>query len=124
VIKICARISKTPCILQTQLALATKQRVMVRNRKSTEVSFFLQAELIHMRAELVESKAKREVLEQELHNLLLQLHSSQLSQLPDSLSNRKQDSNFKPDVNNIKKKLEAELRQSPIRNIRSESELW
>jgi CRISPR/Cas system type I-B associated protein Csh2 (Cas7 group RAMP superfamily) len=88
------------------------------------VSFFLQAELIHMRAELVESKAKREVLEQELHNLLLQLHSSQLSQLPDSLSNRKQDSNFKPDVNNIKKKLEAELRQSPIRNIRSESELW
>jgi CRISPR/Cas system type I-B associated protein Csh2 (Cas7 group RAMP superfamily) len=123
VIKICARISKTPCFLQTQLALTTKQRVMVRNRKSTEVSFFLQAELIHMRAELVESKAKREVLEQELHNLLLQLHSSQLSQLPDSLSNRKQDSNFKPDVNNIKKKLEAELRQSPIRNIRSESEL-
>jgi hypothetical protein len=75
-----------------------------------------------MRAELVESKAKREVLEQELHNLLLQLHSSQLSQLPDSLSNRKQDSNFKPDVNNIKKKLEAELRQSPIRNIRINKE--
>ena len=73
-----------------------------------------------MRAELVESKAKRELLEQELHNLLLQLHSSQLSQLPDSLGNRKQDPNFKPDVNNIKKKLEAELRQSPIRNIRSE----
>lgn len=72
-----------------------------------------------MRAELVESKAKREVLEQELHNLLLQLHSSQLSQLPDSLSNRKQDPNFKPDVNNIKKKLEAELRQSPIRNNKS-----
>ncbi|RZC33391.1 golgi-associated PDZ and coiled-coil motif-containing protein-like, partial [Asbolus verrucosus] len=80
------------------------------------------AELIHMRAELVESKAKREVLEQELHNLLLQLHSSQLSQLPDSLSNRKQDPNFKPDVNNIKKKLEAELRQSPIRNIRINKE--
>jgi hypothetical protein len=82
----------------------------------------IEAELIHMRAELVESKAKREVLEQELHNLLLQLHSSQLSQLPDSLSNRKQDSNFKPDVNNIKKKLEAELRQSPIRNIRINKE--
>ncbi|XP_044267174.1 uncharacterized protein LOC123012979 [Tribolium madens] len=82
----------------------------------------IEAELIHMRAELVESKAKRELLEQELHNLLLQLHSSQLSQLPDSLGNRKQDPNFKPDVNNIKKKLEAELRQSPIRNIRLNKE--
>ncbi|KAJ3634324.1 hypothetical protein MTP99_011208 [Tenebrio molitor] len=88
----------------------------------TMMDLFGRAELIHMRAELVESKAKREVLEQELHNLLLQLHSSQLSQLPDSLSNRKQDSNFKPDVNNIKKKLEAELRQSPIRNIRINKE--
>ncbi|KAL3282399.1 hypothetical protein HHI36_005584 [Cryptolaemus montrouzieri] len=67
-----------------------------------------------MRAELVESKSKREILEQELHNLLLQLHSAQLSHLPDSLDGRKQDPNFKPDVNNIRKKLEAELRISPI----------
>ncbi|XP_063914187.1 uncharacterized protein LOC135130681 isoform X2 [Zophobas morio] len=51
----------------------------------------IEAELIHMRAELVESKAKRELLEQELHNLLLQLHSSQLSQLPDSLVNKESD---------------------------------
>lgn len=74
----------------------------------------IEAELIHMRAELVESKSKREVLEQELHNLLLQLHSAQLSNLPDSLDGKKQDPYFKPDVNNIRKKLEAELRISPI----------
>lgn len=68
-----------------------------------------------MRAELIESKSKKEVLESELHNLLLQLHSSQLSKLPDSLGNKRQDQHFKPDVSAIKKKLEAEIRQSPIR---------
>nr|XP_023016160.1 Golgi-associated PDZ and coiled-coil motif-containing protein-like [Leptinotarsa decemlineata] len=70
-----------------------------------------------MRAELTDSKSKREVLENELHHLLLQLHSSQLSQLPDSLGNKRQDQYFKPDVNTIKKKLEAEIRQSPIRKV-------
>lgn len=68
-----------------------------------------------MRAELIESKSKKEVLESELHNLLLQLHSSQLSKLPDSLSNKRQEQHLKPDVTAIKKKLEAEIRQSPIR---------
>ncbi|KAL1497041.1 hypothetical protein ABEB36_008069 [Hypothenemus hampei] len=77
----------------------------------------LEAELIHLRAELIESKSKKELLENELHNLLLQLHSSQLSQLPDSLGNKKAD--FKPDVNAIKRRLEAEIRQSPLRIRRS-----
>lgn len=68
-----------------------------------------------MRTELVESKAKREVLERELHNLLLQLHSQQLSYLPDSKSSgKKQDTHIIPDINNIKKKLEAEIKQSPV----------
>lgn len=67
-----------------------------------------------MRAELTESKSKREVLESELHHLLLQLHSSQLSKLPESLGNKRQDQTFKPDVNAIKKKLEAEIRESPL----------
>ncbi|XP_060517759.1 Golgi-associated PDZ and coiled-coil motif-containing protein-like [Cylas formicarius] len=78
----------------------------------------IEAELIHLRAELVESKAKNHLLENELHNILLQLHSSQLSHLPDSLSNKKVDSHFKPDVSAIKKRLEAELRQSPLRIIK------
>ncbi|KAJ8976647.1 hypothetical protein NQ317_009110 [Molorchus minor] len=82
----------------------------------------LRAELIHMRAELVEAKSKKEVLESELHNLLLQLHSSQLSKLPDSLGNKRQDHHLKPDVHAIKKKLEAEIRQSPIRRISKEND--
>lgn len=69
-----------------------------------------------MRAELVESKAKRELLEQELHNLLLQLHTSQLSQLPGLKGNRIQTSKLEPDVNNIKKKFEDEIKSSPAHN--------
>ncbi|XP_023310370.1 uncharacterized protein LOC108908458 [Anoplophora glabripennis] len=82
----------------------------------------IEAELIHMRAELIESKSKKDVLESELHNLLLQLHSSQLSKLPDSLGSKRQDQHLKPDVSAIKKKLEAEIRQSPIRIVKKESE--
>lgn len=77
----------------------------------------IEAELIHMRAELIESKSKRELLEQELHNLLLQLHTSQLAQLPNVIGHLKQD--VKPDVNAIKKKLEDELKKSPIHSIKS-----
>lgn len=72
----------------------------------------IEAELIHMRAELIESKAKRELLEQELHNLLLQLHTSQLSQLPNTAT-RVQNPKFEPDVSNIKKKFESEIKSSP-----------
>lgn len=72
-----------------------------------------------MRAELVESKSKREILEQELHNLLLQLHTAQLSQLPTLNGNFKQDAGFKPDVNTIKKKLEDELKRSPSHSVKS-----
>ncbi|KAK9712973.1 PDZ domain [Popillia japonica] len=73
-----------------------------------------------MRAELVESKSKREILEQELHNLLLQLHTAQLSQLPTLNGNFKQDAGFKPDVNTIKKKLEDELKRSPSHSVKNE----
>lgn len=65
----------------------------------------------------MESKAKREILEQELHNLLLQLHSSQLAHLPGQLANRKQEKQIEPDINNIKKKLENELRRSSPTNL-------
>ncbi|KAG5900142.1 hypothetical protein JTB14_012815 [Gonioctena quinquepunctata] len=70
-----------------------------------------------MRAELTESKSKREVLESELHHLLLQLHSSQLSKLPENLGNKRQEQYFRPDVNAIKKKLDEEIKQSPIRKV-------
>ncbi|CAH1133356.1 unnamed protein product [Ceutorhynchus assimilis] len=81
----------------------------------------VEAELIHLRAELIDSKSKKEILENELHNILLQLHSSQLSQLPESLGNKKLDQHFKPDVSAIKRRLEAEIRQSPLRIRRSVS---
>ncbi|KAJ8958794.1 hypothetical protein NQ318_019552, partial [Aromia moschata] len=81
------------------------------------------AELIHMRAELIEAKSKKELLEGELHTLLLQLHSSQLSKIPDGLGNKRQDQHLKPDVNAIKKKLDDEIKQSPIRrSISKESD--
>lgn len=66
-----------------------------------------------MRAELIDSKSKREILEQELHTLLLQLHSAQLSHLPGLVGGRTQDSKIEPDVNIIKKKLQDELKKSP-----------
>uniref|UniRef100_A0A1Y1KPL3 PDZ domain-containing protein n=2 Tax=Photinus pyralis TaxID=7054 RepID=A0A1Y1KPL3_PHOPY len=77
----------------------------------------IEAELIHMRAELIESRAKRELLEQELHNLLLQLHTSQLSQLPTITGNKVQNSKFEPDASNIKKKFENEIKSSPTHNL-------
>lgn len=77
-------------------------------------SSVFQAELIHMRAELTESRSKKEVLESELHHLLLQLHSSQLSKLPNSIGGKRLE-HFKPDVGAIKKKFDAEIRQSPVR---------
>lgn len=87
---------------------------MYDNKKCFDFNiFFLQAELIHMRAELIESKSKREILEQELHTLLLQLHSAQLSHLPSMNGGRIQDSKIEPDVNIIKKKLQDELKKSP-----------
>lgn len=85
----------------------------------TDILF--QAELIHLRAELVESRSKRELLEQEFHSLLLQLHSSQLSHLPTQLSNRKQDAKLEPDVSNIRKRFEDEIRRSSPNNINKNS---
>lgn len=69
-----------------------------------------------MRAELVDSKAKKECLEHEMHNFLLQLHSTQLAQIPENVQFKKNDqyNNIKPDISIIKKKLEAEIKQSPL----------
>lgn len=74
----------------------------------------IEAELINMRAELVDSKTKREVLEQELHNVLLQLHSTQLSYIPSNIDGKKQEAQIKPDASIIKKKLDAEIKISPV----------
>ncbi|XP_072389062.1 uncharacterized protein [Diabrotica undecimpunctata] len=102
------------CTLSSCFAQLThKAQTIFQNSAKVE------AELIHMRAELTDSKSKREVLENELHHLLLQLHSSQLSRLPDSLGNKRQDQYIKPEVNVIKQKLEAEIRQSPLRGAGS-----
>lgn len=76
-----------------------------------------------MRAELVESKAKKDILEQELHNLLLQLHSSQLAHLPGQLAKNKQDFKIEPDVYNIKKRLEDELKKSATPTNKETDEL-
>ena len=40
--------------------------------------FFIQAELVALRHDLVEEKAAKQVLEKEVNNLLLQLHAVQL----------------------------------------------
>uniref|UniRef100_A0A6P7HCY9 Uncharacterized protein LOC114349341 n=1 Tax=Diabrotica virgifera virgifera TaxID=50390 RepID=A0A6P7HCY9_DIAVI len=102
------------CTLSSCFAQLThKAQTIFQNSAKVE------AELIHMRAELTDSKSKREVLENELHHLLLQLHSSQLSRLPDSLGNKRHDQYIKPEVNVIKQKLEAEIRQSPLRGAGS-----
>lgn len=72
----------------------------------------------------MESKAKKDILEQELHNLLLQLHSSQLSHLPGQLAKNKHDSNkIEPDVNNIKKRFEDELKKSVTPTSKDSDEL-
>lgn len=69
-----------------------------------------------MRAELVESKAKKDILEQELHNLLLQLHSSQLAHLPGQLSKSKPDPKIEPYIHNVKRRLEDELKKNTPNN--------
>ncbi|CAH0556445.1 unnamed protein product [Brassicogethes aeneus] len=97
------------CTLSSCFAQLThKSQTIFQNSAKVE------AELIHMRTELVDSKAKREVLERELHCLLLQLHTQQLAKLPESKLSGKKDQHFIPDVNNIKKKFEAEIKQSPV----------
>lgn len=77
-----------------------------------------------MRAELVESKAKKDILEQELHNLLLQLHSSQLAHLPGQPARSRPDPKIEPDVSNIKRRLEDELKKSaPSKNNKDTDEI-
>lgn len=44
-------------------------------------SVLLQAELVNMRAELVDVKTRSQCLEEELHAVLVQLHTTQLQQL-------------------------------------------
>ncbi|XP_075234020.1 Golgi-associated PDZ and coiled-coil motif-containing protein-like isoform X2 [Lycorma delicatula] len=42
----------------------------------------IEAELVHMRTELVETKTRNQALGEELHAVLVQLHTTQLQQLP------------------------------------------
>ncbi|KDR12726.1 uncharacterized protein LOC110835984 isoform X4 [Zootermopsis nevadensis] len=68
------------------------------------------AELVYLRAELVDAKAQRSVLEQELHTLLLQLHACQLQHLPGV--------HTEPDAERILRRLEEELQRSPTHQHR------
>lgn len=43
--------------------------------------FLFQAELVNMRTELVETKTRNQAVEEELHAVLVQLHTTQLQQL-------------------------------------------
>ena len=63
-----------------------------------------------LRTELVEAKAQRSVLDQELHTLLLQLHACQLQHLPGV--------HTEPDAERIRRRLEEELQRSPTRQHR------
>lgn len=83
--------------------------------KSVEHSkliFILQAELVYLRSELIDAKAQRTVLDQELHTLLLQLHACQLQHLPGV--------HTEPDAERIRRKLEEELQRSPTHQHRSQ----
>ncbi|XP_023704625.1 Golgi-associated PDZ and coiled-coil motif-containing protein isoform X2 [Cryptotermes secundus] len=70
----------------------------------------VEAELVYLRAELIDAKAQRSVLDQELHTLLLQLHACQLQHLPGV--------HTEPDAERIRRRLEEELQQSPTHQHR------
>ncbi|KAJ9584623.1 hypothetical protein L9F63_021041, partial [Diploptera punctata] len=74
----------------------------------------LSAELVFLRTELVEAKAQRSVLDQELHTLLLQLHACQLQHLPSV--------HTEPDAERIRRRLEEELQRSPTRQHRGKED--
>ncbi|CAG5115204.1 unnamed protein product, partial [Candidula unifasciata] len=61
----------------------------------------LEAQLVDMRSDIIELQAAKAVVEQEMHTLLLQLHSSQLEV--------QESRGLEVDSQEIKKKLEAEL---------------
>ncbi|KAK7867383.1 hypothetical protein R5R35_008928 [Gryllus longicercus] len=69
----------------------------------------IRAELVHLRAEVVEAKATRASLEQELHTLLLQLHASQLQRTAGA------GPALEPQAERIRRRLEKELQRSPAR---------
>ncbi|GLG93991.1 Golgi-associated PDZ and coiled-coil motif-containing protein [Gryllus bimaculatus] len=69
----------------------------------------IRAELVHLRAEVVEAKATRASLEQELHTLLLQLHASQLQHTAGA------GPALEPQAERIRRRLEKELQRSPAR---------
>ncbi|XP_047098499.1 uncharacterized protein LOC124712248 [Schistocerca piceifrons] len=71
-----------------------------------------EAELVHLRAELVEAVARRGSLEEELHALLLRLHAIQLQRLPGAAP-------LDADAERIRRRLEEELQRSPSRQQRS-----
>ncbi|XP_049767923.1 uncharacterized protein LOC126101285 [Schistocerca cancellata] len=81
-------------------------------RWKTSIRFVLGAELVHLRAELVEAVARRGSLEEELHALLLRLHAIQLQRLPGAAP-------LDADAERIRRRLEEELQRSPSRQQRS-----
>ncbi|XP_069674241.1 uncharacterized protein [Periplaneta americana] len=75
----------------------------------------VEAELVYLRSELVEAKAQRSVLDQELHTLLLQLHACQLQHLPSV--------HTEPDAERIRRRLEEELQRSPTHQHRGKEDV-
>ncbi|XP_044742910.1 Golgi-associated PDZ and coiled-coil motif-containing protein-like [Chrysoperla carnea] len=87
----------------------------------------VEAELVNLRTELINAKAKKECLEQELHTVVLELHAAQLlNKLPahtdknnisnttSGLANNNNTTTLEPqEVCRIQKKLQEELEKSP-----------
>lgn len=70
--------------------------------------FVSQAEIVHLRSEIVDMKVQNELLEKEMHSLLVQLHADQLDRLHLVYPEQKE---------NIKDKLQRDLAESsPIRS--------
>lgn len=93
------------CLLKLDLSFRPtnpKRRNLFRVIKNV---ILLQAELIDLRTELVNSKTRQEVLEEDSRSLLLQLHSLQLDRLP---------SNQNPEQ--YKEKIETALKLSPSKS--------
>lgn len=76
----------------------------------------IEAELVNVRAELVEARATRQALEDELHVLLLQFHASQLQQ-PLQQPHQQQQQHQRI-LSRLQGELERELDRSPRHHIK------
>jgi len=70
----------------------------------------LQAELVHLRAEVADARAVRLALEEQLHLLLLKLHAAQL-QLPGGVGGVS--AGAEADAMRVLRRVQEELQQSP-----------